>query len=111
MSGILERRATPPKPALAADTAADEDTPDETEGQGRGRRSSESRRGRAASKAASKKSKPRTIHLPDDLFERVLVQSHRRGLTISDYVASVLDRQVPDHRVVRATDAPDAQAG
>lgn len=34
----------------------------------------------------------------DDLFERLLVQSHRRGKTISEYVAAILEKQVPDHR-------------
>lgn len=44
----------------------------------------------------------RTIYLPDDLFERILVQAHRRDRTISEYVAGILERQVPDHRVARA---------
>jgi hypothetical protein len=35
--------------------------------------------------------------MADDLFERLLVQSHRRGMTISDYVCSILERGVPDH--------------
>jgi len=55
------------------------------------------------------KVKGHTIYLHDDLFERVIVQAHRRGKTISEYVAGVLERQVPDHRVVRAEPAePDA---
>jgi hypothetical protein len=33
---------------------------------------------------------------------RLIVQAHRRDLTISDYVAMLLDRHVPDHRVVRS---------
>jgi hypothetical protein len=41
----------------------------------------------------------RTIYLPDDLFERILVQAHRRDRTISEYVTGILERQVPDHRV------------
>ena len=44
----------------------------------------------------------RTIYLPDDLFERILVQAHRRDRTISEYVAGILERQVPDHRIARA---------
>jgi hypothetical protein len=40
----------------------------------------------------------RTIYLHDDLFERILVQAHRRDKNISDYVSWLLDRHVPDHR-------------
>jgi len=46
--------------------------------------------------------------LPDDLFERLLVRSHRRDKPISEYVTALLDRHVPDHRVVRSS-ANDAQ--
>jgi hypothetical protein len=49
--------------------------------------------------AAAKKSKlglGRTIHLQDDLFERIMVHAHRRGKNISEYVAWILERQVPD---------------
>jgi hypothetical protein len=53
----------------------------------------------------TKKMKGRTIYLPDDLFERILVQAHRRNRTISEYVTGILERQVPDHRVVRAETA------
>jgi hypothetical protein len=38
----------------------------------------------------------RTIHLQDDLFERIMVHTHGRGKNISEYVAWVLERQVPD---------------
>jgi hypothetical protein len=34
------------------------------------------------------------------LFEQVVVQS--RGRTIREYVESILERQVPDHRTIRA---------
>jgi hypothetical protein len=34
-----------------------------------------------------------------------LVQARRRNRTISESVAAILDRQVPDHRVVRAEPA------
>jgi hypothetical protein len=53
--------------------------------------------------------KGRTVYLHDDLFERVIVQAHRRGKTISEYVSAILERQVPDHRViVRDPGEPDA---
>ncbi len=51
---------------------------------------------------AARRVKGRTVYLPDDLFERILVQAHRRGRTISEYVTAVLERQVPDHRVLRS---------
>jgi len=45
--------------------------------------------------------KGRTIYLPEDLFERIMVQAHRKGRTISEYVTAILDRQVPDYRTAR----------
>ncbi|MBV8268095.1 MAG: hypothetical protein JO252_17360, partial [Planctomycetaceae bacterium] len=60
-----------------------------------------SRKAQPAGKAA-KKPKGRTVYLSDDLFERILVQAHRRDKTISEYVSMILERQVPDHRTVRA---------
>lgn len=62
----------------------------------------------APKNARASKIKGRTIYLPDDLFERVLVQAHRRNRTISEYVSTVLDRQVPDHRVVRVAESAEA---
>jgi hypothetical protein len=67
---------------------------------------------RAADPRAGKRIKGRTIYLPDDLFERILVQAHRRDRTISEYVAGILERQVPDHRTARAEPVGDpAEAG
>jgi hypothetical protein len=60
------------------------------------------KRTRAADAKAARRIKGRTVYLPDDLFERILVQAHRRNRTISEYVTAILDRQVPDHRLVRA---------
>ena len=80
--------------------------PDSSEGEpapasrGRGPPAESQARGARAAKV-----KGRTIYLHDDLFERIIVQAHRRGRTISEYVAAVLERQVPDHRVVRAEQA------
>jgi hypothetical protein len=59
------------------------------------------RKARAIDARAAKRIKGRTIYLPDDLFERILVQAHRRDRTISEYVAGILERQVPDHRTTR----------
>jgi hypothetical protein len=52
--------------------------------------------------------KGRTVYIPDDLFERILVQSHRRNKTISDYIVGILERQVPDHRATRGDSNEDA---
>lgn len=46
---------------------------------------------------AAKRVKGHTVYLPDDLFERILVQSHRKGQTISEYISALLNRHVPDH--------------
>ena len=59
---------------------------------------------------ASKKPRPakrvtgRTVYIPDDVWERIIVQSHRRNKTFSEYITSILERQVPDHRVMRGAD-------
>ena len=60
---------------------------------------------RAVDARTAKRIRGRTIYLPDDLFERFLVQAHRRDRTISEYVAGILERQVPDHRIARAETA------
>lgn len=51
----------------------------------------------------------RTVYLHDDLFERIIVQAHRRKKTISEYVAAILERQVPDHRAARAVRSDPAE--
>lgn len=56
------------------------------------------RKPKAVESRAAKRVKGRTVYLHDDLFERLLVQSHRKGKTISEYVSMILERQVPDHR-------------
>lgn len=57
---------------------------------------------RAPAVRTAKKIKGRTVYLPDDLFERIIVQAHRKDVTISDYIAALLDRHVPDHRRIGA---------
>lgn len=106
IAGVLEREKTQPKPvAVEPEPEAEEaEAVEPTPTKGRGARS------RAAASAAKRTTKPRTIHLPDDLFERILVQAHRRDRTISEYVAALLDRHVPDHRVVRSTGSAEDEA-
>ncbi len=113
LSGVLER--TTPLDSPQASESTELESPTQTDGmgedepvaagRGRGRGTSAQASGRAASEKAKKKVRGRTIYLPDDLFERILVQAHRRDKTISDYVAAILERQVPDHRVSRGVDA------
>jgi hypothetical protein len=111
LSGVLERStphkslADPEGPDVPpADDATESEAP-----AGRGRGGPSRKATRAPESRAARKIKGRTIYIPDDLFERILVQAHRRNRTISEYVAAILDRQVPDHRVVRAEPAdPDA---
>jgi hypothetical protein len=66
------------------------------------------RKAKAAESLAAKGFKGRTIYMPEDLFERVLVQAHRKGKTISEYVVAVLERGVPDHRPPRRSSRPEA---
>jgi hypothetical protein len=110
LAGVLEREKTQPKPVAVEpepdveEVEAVEPTPSKVRAGG------SSTRSRVAASAAKRTTKPRTIHLPDDLFERILVQAHRRDRTISEYVANLLDRHVPDHRVVRSTAAAEDEA-
>jgi hypothetical protein len=75
----------------------------------------ESVRARGASKRAAGQGARKvatsghTIYLPDALFERIMVQAHRKKKTISDYVAAILERQVPDYRTSR-TEPGDSDA-
>jgi hypothetical protein len=95
LSGVLER-AQPPKPEPAAEVESAEPSP-------RGRAVAQApKASRAPAARTAKRVKGRTIYLSDDLFERIIVQAHRRDVTISDYVALLLERHVPDHRVVRS---------
>ncbi|MBV8429856.1 MAG: hypothetical protein JO244_01750 [Solirubrobacterales bacterium] len=71
-------------------------------GRGAGRTDRESLRKAPDRGKIAKKPKGRTVYLSDDLFERIIVQAHRRDKTISEYVSMILERQVPDHRTVRA---------
>jgi hypothetical protein len=87
LSGILERgRSTPPSHQAAE---VEPDGPLEGE-------STATTKGRGAAAKKSKLGPGRTIHLQDDLFERIMVHAHRRGKNISEYVAWILERQVPD---------------
>jgi hypothetical protein len=87
LSGILERgRSTPPNHLQAE---VEPDGPPESE-------STATTKGRGAAAKKSKLGPGRTIHLQDDLFERIMVHAHRRGKNISEYVAWILERQVPD---------------
>ena len=60
---------------------------------------------------AAKRVKGRTIDLDDGLFERIIVQAHRKDRTISEYVAALLERHVPDRRTVRVSVSNDDGAG
>ena len=111
LAGVLER-ATPPRP-----------TPPPTPTGRTSRRPTSRRaepaagRGRGAARRKAPRRRPPSPRRQedqgaDDLPARRPVRAdprpaHRRNRTISEYVAAILDRQVPDHRVVRA----DAGAG
>ena len=76
----------------------------------------ETARGRGAGRTPTRKPrdsakadvKGRTIYLPETLFERIMVQAHRKRKTISEYVTGILDRQVPDYRTPARPEADDA---
>lgn len=68
-----------------------------------------SRKSRGPAGKGGQSVKGRTIYLPEMLFERIMVQAHRKGRTISEYVTAILERQVPDYRTTRA-DASEGDA-
>jgi hypothetical protein len=91
---VLERNQRPrPEPANEADPS-----PVEIDPEGRGVASPSTSSGKKVKR--DKKVKGRTIYLHDDLWERIIVQAHRKDLTISDYVADRLERNVPNHRAI-----------
>jgi hypothetical protein len=112
LSGLLER-STPPEPPVEVDDTegadvaigSDVGSPVSTKGRGAAAKKTKPSEGRPA------KIKGRTVYLHDDLFERIIVQAHRRGRTISEYVSAILERQVPDHRVVRSDQGESDRAG
>lgn len=92
--------STTPEPESLAQTGGIAGEETTGGGRGRGRGTSSQASGRAAGEEAKKKVRDLTIHLADDLFERSLAQADRRDEIISDDVAAILERQVPDHRVI-----------
>jgi predicted CopG family antitoxin len=50
----------------------------------------------------------RTVHLPDDVYERILVRAKRRKVTISEFMATLIRRHVPDHLGTQGGTADDA---
>lgn len=101
LSGVLEQ-SRPPRVEPQADP---DSIPMDAAPRGRGA-SPAPKPSRAPASRTAKRVKGRTVYLPDDLFERILVQAHRRDLTISDYIAGLLERHVPDHRRIVAGPAP-----
>ncbi len=86
LSGILERgRSTP----LNHQAEVEPDGPPDGE-------STVTSKSRGTATKKSKLGTGRTIHLQDDLCERIMVHAHRRGKNIREYVAWILERQVPD---------------
>ncbi len=103
LSGVLERTPQPKlEPAAESEGPAQEVAP-----RGRGA-TPVARPSRAPAARTARRIKGRTVYLPEDLFERILVQAHRRDLTISDYIAGLLERHVPDHRRIVSGPAPAA---
>jgi hypothetical protein len=101
LAGVLELAQTRPE----ADELDQADVEPEVEPTRKARTT-----GKARTAARAARRTGRTVYIPDDLWERVIVQSHRRRMTCSDYIAGILERNVPDHRRVGA-ELPESQAG
>jgi hypothetical protein len=99
---VLERAPQPKtEPTKTEPAAESEAVPQDAGPKGRGAAPLPKTR-QAPPARAAKRIKGRTVYIADDLFERIIVQAHRRDVTISDYICLLLDRHVPDHRVVRS---------
>ncbi len=97
LGGVLERGPQQrPEPAAEPDAS-----PVEAGSKSRGAASA-SKPSRVPAAKTTKRVKGRTVYIADDLWERIIVQAHRRDVTISDYICLLLERHVPDHRVVRS---------
>jgi hypothetical protein len=96
LSGVLERAPQPKPPVESEESEVATDLPKNRAG------GPAPKVARTVAARAAKRVKGRTVYIPDDLFERIIVQAHRRDETISDYVTRLLDRHVPDHRVIRS---------
>jgi hypothetical protein len=94
LGSVLER-APQPKPSVEL-----EESEQNAGTKGRGMTST-LKTPRATTARTSKRVKGRTIYMGDDLYERILVQAHRKDLTISEYVCQLCERHVPDHRTIR----------
>ena len=98
LAGLLEK-PTQPEQVEETELATDHAEADVEPMKGRG---PAPKKPRSVEARTAKKIRGRTVYIPDDLFERIIVQAHRRDRTISEYVVGILERQVPDHRVIRA---------
>jgi hypothetical protein len=101
---VLERAPLDPSTVEPEETEAPTDAIDSEPAAAARGRGGAPRKARSADTRTAKRIKGRTVYIPDDLFERIIVQAHRREKTISEYVVSILERQVPDHRVIRSAD-------
>jgi hypothetical protein len=102
-SGVLERLT--PRSVEPVDEGSAEQPAVEPKGRG------VARKGKAAPTSSSRQDvKGHTIYMHESLFERIMVQAHRKRKTISEYVAGILDRQVPDYRTAGRGDAGDTDA-
>ena len=96
-SGVLEK-LTPHKSAELIEMESDQPA-ESYSGRARGMSKKAEAEGQRARKVATS---GHTLYIPDALFERIMVQVHRRKKTISEYVSLILERQVPDYRTTRA---------
>ena len=95
LSGVLER-STPHSQVQTVEGADQVDGEPVAKG-----------RGAVSRKTVGKKIRGRTIYLDDGLFERIMVQRHRRDRTISEYVSGLLERHVPNHLAGRTDPVED----
>jgi hypothetical protein len=100
LAGVLERSTPHSAPPAEAEEPEPTTEPIEPAAPAKGRGAAP-KKPKAAESLADRGFKGRTVYMPDDLFERILVQAHRKGKTISGYVVMVLERGVPDHRAPR----------
>lgn len=91
-------RDDPAGPADAPDAPPDDAGPDPAGGPAEARAAApRARRTRRAAPAG--KTKPRSLHLPDDIHDRLWLLARKRKTTVSAVAADILDRNLPRLRI------------
>jgi hypothetical protein len=102
-AGVPETEDVPAEVPAPGDAVESEPRPAPAKGRGTG--TGLAKGGRTGG-VKGKQVRAHTIYLPQDLYQRVWLTADRKDMTLSEYVAWALDRQVPKYRLT--ADGSDA---